>query len=846
MATPLSPTLNCTEFVAAEGRYELLQDIFLDQVLPHSVIATHVSSVSVKYRDYLSAGGSSVKSHGKQTSADSTLSASNLDHLEERLKDFKLQDERGVVDEDEVAIGRPPGSGGSNLSRNFHGNLVDLPLFNDDNSSGYKSPRSEMMSPALPQVVTPGPPPLKDSTSSNRLSDPYSQFGPPPPMPLQAGIRTTLSRVNSQYSSGQDDSTGGSLHSTSAPGSSAGFSSFFGGKKKKPKNNIAKTNSTFVTKITTNENLAKILANRVGEDVYLFWNTGRTFTWSDLGQKPNEPLSHITFAKAFPTSHDVNILTRSCDSLDVIIGFSTGDIMWFDPLCNKYYRLNKQAIIKDSAVTMIKWMPGSESQFMTAFHDGSILIMDKERDDNTFTVPSHSNDSIFHVTRPKHGKYNPISHWQVTKKPITAFAFSPDLQHVAVVSMDGCLRVIDFRSERLLDTFSAYFGALSCVCWSPDGKYILTGGQDDLVTIWSFKDQRIVARCQGHQSYVTGVAFDPWRCDERNYRFGSVGEDAKLLLWDFSVGALHKPKAAASQRRGSNATILGATAAGGAGAYKPGHKSRSSISSLRGNGGHSLFSGHHNNKTSQASQSTASANLHQHHNHQSTPAIAEEPAYEQSLGVNGDASSVASSARNSGVHDAHISANSTVMSQLHPPLQGEGSSIGSTSSNSSVYSATLVSENGRTRAFSTSATSTTTSATGLGAEDSTDAGPSSSVYKKSSHARTLPHLHLQKSNHESNGDGRHDSHHNGENSHHGQGVSPLFRHSNGILNNHSVQVVRPPEPRSHVAMLQPLMVKGIHQEPLTGITFREDAILTSDRRGHIKVWKRPTTFSSHP
>lgn len=103
--------------------------------------------------------------------------------------------------------------------------------------------------------------------------------------------------------------------------------------------------------------------------------------------------------------------------------------------------------------------------------------------------------------------------------------------------------MIDIHTERLLDTFQSYFGALNCVCWSPDGKYILTGGQDDLVTIWSFKDQRIVARCQGHQSYVTGVAFDPWRCDERNYRFGSVGEDAKLLLWDFSVGALHKPKA---------------------------------------------------------------------------------------------------------------------------------------------------------------------------------------------------------------------------------------------------------------------------------------------------------------
>lgn len=82
-----------------------------------------------------------------------------------------------------------------------------------------------------------------------------------------------------------------------------------------------------------------------------------------------------------------------------------------------------------------------------------------------------------------------------------------------------------------------------CVCWSPDGRYIVTGGQDDLVTIWSFAERRIVARCEGHHSWVSSVAFDPWRCDDRAYRFGSVGHDCRLLLWDFSVGMLHKPKA---------------------------------------------------------------------------------------------------------------------------------------------------------------------------------------------------------------------------------------------------------------------------------------------------------------
>lgn len=300
MATPLSPVLDCTEFVAAEGRYELLQDIYLDQVLPHPVIPTHVSSVSVKYKDYLgnSNGSASApgqaRAHGKQTSADSTLSASNIDRLEERLRDFKLTDERNGDENNEDGNGRLL-SGNGTLSRNYHGNLVDLPPYNDESNSngGYKSPRSGMMSPGLPQVMTPGPPPLKDSSSSNRLSDPYSQFGPPPQQPQQQqqqGLPSfkSLSRASSHYQQqpsqqqGQDESN----LSTSLTGS-AGFSSFFGGKRKKPKNNIAKTNSTFVAKITTHENLAKILANRVHEDVYLFWNTGRTFTWSDLGQKPN-------------------------------------------------------------------------------------------------------------------------------------------------------------------------------------------------------------------------------------------------------------------------------------------------------------------------------------------------------------------------------------------------------------------------------------------------------------------------------------------------------------------------------------------------------------------------------
>lgn len=50
------------------------------------------------------------------------------------------------------------------------------------------------------------------------------------------------------------------------------------------------------------------------------------------------------------------------------------------------------------------------------------------------------------------------------------------------------------------------------------------------MTIFSVMEGRVIARCQGHSSFVSSVAFDPVRTDKRSYRFGSVGEDNKLIL----------------------------------------------------------------------------------------------------------------------------------------------------------------------------------------------------------------------------------------------------------------------------------------------------------------------------
>ena len=383
------------------------------------------------------------------------------------------------------------------------------------------------------------------------------------------------------------------------------------GKRRKPKTNMAKTNSSFISRFVPHDALHKRLqsglengsggagggaasgggsgssagngdgANGVatggGGGLHAFANVGRAFVWLDLAAAAPakaDPLTRILFAKAHLLCHDANPVTKAPGHLDLVAGSSAADLVWYEPFAQRYARLNKNGAINPAPVACVRWIPGSENLFLAAHMDGTLVVYDKEREDAAF-VPEDAPGATTAVAaareagspylpeptataggsagglqvqksvNSKNQKGNPVALWKLSNQKINAFAFAPDARHLAVVSEDGCLRIIDYLAERLLDVYTSYYGGLTCCGWSPDGRYVLTGGQDDLVSVWALRDRALVARCAGHRAWVSGVAFDPWRCDDAgNYRFGSVGEDGRLLLWDFNVGMLHRPKAA--------------------------------------------------------------------------------------------------------------------------------------------------------------------------------------------------------------------------------------------------------------------------------------------------------------
>lgn len=126
-----------------------------------------------------------------------------------------------------------------------------------------------------------------------------------------------------------------------------------------------------------------------------------------------------------------------------------------------------QSIINASPISEIRWLPGSENLFLASHMDGTLIVYDKERDDAAFVpeetsvqqsdydgseidhMPLHVNKSV----NSKNQKANPVASWKISNHRINGFAFSPDSRHLAVVSEDGSLRIINYLQERLVSSF---------------------------------------------------------------------------------------------------------------------------------------------------------------------------------------------------------------------------------------------------------------------------------------------------------------------------------------------------------------------------------------------------------
>ena len=115
---------------------------------------------------------------------------------------------------------------------------------------------------------------------------------------------------------------------------------------------------------------------------------------------------------------------------------------------------------------------------------------------------------------------------------VGAVAVTPDgRQIVSGGDDDGTIRVWDRDSGEELVALTGHTGALWAVAVTPDGRQIVSGGADGTVRVWDRGSGREQVALTGHTGLVLTVAVTP---DGRQIVSG--GADGTVRIWDRGSG----------------------------------------------------------------------------------------------------------------------------------------------------------------------------------------------------------------------------------------------------------------------------------------------------------------------
>ncbi|KAM7263298.1 hypothetical protein ACFE04_000981 [Oxalis oulophora] len=263
--------------------------------------------------------------------------------------------------------------------------------------------------------------------------------------------------------------------------------------------------------------------NYDGKGTYLIFNVSDAIFISDLNSQDKDPIKSIQFSNSNPICHAFDPDAR--DGHDLLIGLSSGDVysvslrQQLQDVGKKLVgaqHYNKDGSVNNSRCTCIAWVPGGDGAFVVAHADGNLYVYEKNKDgaaDSSFPVVK--DPTQFSVAHARYSKSNPIARWHICQGSLNSIVFSMDGAYLATVGRDGYLRVFDYSKEQLVCGGKSYYGALLCCAWR-------------LVSGVAFDSHWSVPNSDGNGESVV-------------YRFGSVGQDTQLLLWDLEMDEIVVP-----------------------------------------------------------------------------------------------------------------------------------------------------------------------------------------------------------------------------------------------------------------------------------------------------------------
>ena len=184
--------------------------------------------------------------------------------------------------------------------------------------------------------------------------------------------------------------------------------------------------------------------------------------------------------------------------------------------------------------------------------NGGVHWVDLEDPDNTKNV-AHHRKGVFDMLRIKEFVYTAggggmITKWsvaksrtlesyQLTNQSLRSLDFCPERNEIAVGASDNAIYFLDASTLQLRRSIrDAHDNSVFTARYTPDGRYLLSGGRDAHLRIWNLDEgDRPVAAQPAHWFTINAIAIHP-----EGRWFATASRDKTIKIWDSNTFELRK------------------------------------------------------------------------------------------------------------------------------------------------------------------------------------------------------------------------------------------------------------------------------------------------------------------
>lgn len=168
-----------------------------------------------------------------------------------------------------------------------------------------------------------------------------------------------------------------------------------------------------------------------------------------------------------------------------------------------------------------------KEQHLLQLHEGSVFSINASPD-NKF-ICTTGGDGLLNILQAD--DLNIVQRLRLTESKLRTLIFHPTQPLALAGCGDGTIVQIDTHTWRPLQRIAAHEPGFSvnCLCFSPDGKFLLSGSRDAHLQLYETESMKSVMRIPAHNYAIYAISFDP-----SGKYFATASRDKTVKLWNYA------------------------------------------------------------------------------------------------------------------------------------------------------------------------------------------------------------------------------------------------------------------------------------------------------------------------